>query len=245
MRKQLGHDNAKSWVLFNDEKVVKAEAVDAMKKFAYVYFFQRALPELANQEVKNSSRPLAAPNETIGTLFEKVIRPNLRGGAAGAAGADLSTRDGNGGGTMDVQRRIMSMSSVFTTVPVSYIVQTAGNTDDNHASDESAIVSLIEGMIQRSELRGELMTDLNGQSVLRFDKAPQVDEDEPMADQIQAAAGRVNRLMEDVRSMDRSMATENEYLKWVQKQNKGAAPSHGLEDASWPVGPDDEDLMAN
>ena len=31
-----------SWVLFNDEKVVKAEGdVDEMKKFAYVYFFER------------------------------------------------------------------------------------------------------------------------------------------------------------------------------------------------------------
>ena len=31
-----------SWVLFNDEKVVRAqEAVDEMKKFAYVYFFER------------------------------------------------------------------------------------------------------------------------------------------------------------------------------------------------------------
>jgi len=31
-----------AWVLFNDEKVVKAEGdVDEMKKFAYVYFFER------------------------------------------------------------------------------------------------------------------------------------------------------------------------------------------------------------
>ena len=31
-----------SWVLFNDEKVVKAEGdVEEMKKFAYVYFFER------------------------------------------------------------------------------------------------------------------------------------------------------------------------------------------------------------
>jgi len=29
------------WVLFNDEKVVKAVEVEEMKKFAYVYFFKR------------------------------------------------------------------------------------------------------------------------------------------------------------------------------------------------------------
>ena len=31
----------KQWVLFNDEKVVKAVDVDEMKRFAYVYFFER------------------------------------------------------------------------------------------------------------------------------------------------------------------------------------------------------------
>jgi len=41
VRKQLNADKTKSWVLFNDEKVVKAEAVEEMKKFAYVYFFER------------------------------------------------------------------------------------------------------------------------------------------------------------------------------------------------------------
>lgn len=35
------HDTEKSWVLYNDEKVVKAADVDEMKKFAYVYFFRR------------------------------------------------------------------------------------------------------------------------------------------------------------------------------------------------------------
>lgn len=41
VRKQIPNEG-ESWVLFNDEKVVKAEGdVDAMKKFAYVYFFER------------------------------------------------------------------------------------------------------------------------------------------------------------------------------------------------------------
>lgn len=35
-------EGKEAWVLFNDEKVVKAEGdVDEMKKFAYVYFFER------------------------------------------------------------------------------------------------------------------------------------------------------------------------------------------------------------
>ena len=31
-----------SWVLYNDEEVVQANDVQEMKKYAYVYFFQRA-----------------------------------------------------------------------------------------------------------------------------------------------------------------------------------------------------------
>lgn len=43
IRKYIGAEaGQESWVLFNDEKVVKAEGdVDEMKKFAYVYFFER------------------------------------------------------------------------------------------------------------------------------------------------------------------------------------------------------------
>ena len=33
-------DKERSWVLFNDEKVVKAADIEEMKKFAYVYFFR-------------------------------------------------------------------------------------------------------------------------------------------------------------------------------------------------------------
>jgi len=39
IRKKFGDET--SWVLFNDEKVVKAADVDEMKKFAYIYFFKR------------------------------------------------------------------------------------------------------------------------------------------------------------------------------------------------------------
>lgn len=40
VRKQIP-DEGEAWVLFNDEKVVKAVDVEEMKKFAYVYFFER------------------------------------------------------------------------------------------------------------------------------------------------------------------------------------------------------------
>lgn len=43
IRKEIPGDEAsgRQWVLFNDEKVVRAVDVDEMKKFAYVYFFRR------------------------------------------------------------------------------------------------------------------------------------------------------------------------------------------------------------
>jgi ubiquitin carboxyl-terminal hydrolase 5/13 len=40
VRKEIPNDGT-DWVLFNDEKVVKAAEVEEMKKFAYVYFFKR------------------------------------------------------------------------------------------------------------------------------------------------------------------------------------------------------------
>jgi len=41
IRKQISEEQAPSWVLFNDEKVVEATDVQEMSKFAYVYFFKR------------------------------------------------------------------------------------------------------------------------------------------------------------------------------------------------------------
>ena len=42
VRKTLPDEGAdKQWVLFNDEKVVRAADIDEMKKFAYIYFFER------------------------------------------------------------------------------------------------------------------------------------------------------------------------------------------------------------
>jgi hypothetical protein len=42
IRKVISGADSPSWVLFNDEKVVQANDIEEMKKFAYVYFFQRA-----------------------------------------------------------------------------------------------------------------------------------------------------------------------------------------------------------
>lgn len=39
IRKRL--EDRLAWVLFNDEKVVEAVDIEAMRKFAYVYFFKR------------------------------------------------------------------------------------------------------------------------------------------------------------------------------------------------------------
>lgn len=42
IRKVLPGSNQNSWVLYNDEKVVKAGNFEEMKQFAYVYFFSRS-----------------------------------------------------------------------------------------------------------------------------------------------------------------------------------------------------------
>jgi uncharacterized UBP type Zn finger protein len=41
IRKSLSGQSGLSWVMFNDEKVVKFEDIEAMKKSAYLYFFTR------------------------------------------------------------------------------------------------------------------------------------------------------------------------------------------------------------
>jgi ubiquitin carboxyl-terminal hydrolase 5/13 len=40
IRKEIPEEQNIDWILYNDEKVVKALDVEEMKKFAYVYFFK-------------------------------------------------------------------------------------------------------------------------------------------------------------------------------------------------------------
>lgn len=40
IRKEIPDEKKIDWVLYNDEKVVKALDVEEMKNFAYVYFFK-------------------------------------------------------------------------------------------------------------------------------------------------------------------------------------------------------------
>ena len=41
IHRKVPENSSVAWVLFNDEKVVKAIDAEEMKKFAYVYFFER------------------------------------------------------------------------------------------------------------------------------------------------------------------------------------------------------------
>lgn len=40
-RKSLPGQDGLSWIMFNDEKVVRVEDIEGMKKVAYIYFFSR------------------------------------------------------------------------------------------------------------------------------------------------------------------------------------------------------------
>ena len=41
IKKPLPNEDDEVWILFNDEKVVKAEGINEMKQYAYLYFFTR------------------------------------------------------------------------------------------------------------------------------------------------------------------------------------------------------------
>jgi ubiquitin carboxyl-terminal hydrolase 5/13 len=42
LNREIPHSDKSAWVLYNDEKVVKADNFEEMKQFAYVYFFSRS-----------------------------------------------------------------------------------------------------------------------------------------------------------------------------------------------------------
>lgn len=229
--------------------------LEAYKKWVLVQLMldgkvPKHLPKMVNSKMAETVHTMAAPYEAVANLFERGTPRRLQ--AEIAAGAFRWEEDGNDGLIRLMlesyqERRIISMSSVFTTVPISYIAQASASTETGDVTTETAVIDLINAMIQRRQFHGKLTTDSNGKSFLCFDKSEHP-QDELMVSQIPAAIAGVHGLMEDVRAMNRMIATEKDYLKWMNKQTKGnggGSAQSVMNNSTWQVGPDDEDLMAN
>lgn len=42
LKRKIPHGDESAWVLYNDEKVVKADNFEEMKQFAYIYILSRS-----------------------------------------------------------------------------------------------------------------------------------------------------------------------------------------------------------
>ncbi|OBT80961.1 hypothetical protein VF21_00235 [Pseudogymnoascus sp. 05NY08] len=232
--------------------------VEAYKKWTLVKVLLTgktpALPPNTNGNASKAFHTIGKPYDMVASLFESGTAPRLN--AEITAGTNIWSGDGNAGLMRVVlgahqKHQIRRLSSLYETIPVSYIAQNTVSAETGVGLEsQGAVEALVSNMISQGELRGALVSAQGDQpAFLRFAPTERVSDEAVVERELAEAMGRIETMVEDIKATDHLLTHEKEYLTWVRKQKKkqvGAsyADAYGGDDLGWIVGPDDEDLMA-
>ncbi|KFX99021.1 hypothetical protein V490_01991 [Pseudogymnoascus sp. VKM F-3557] len=232
--------------------------VEAYKKWTLVKVLLTgkapALPPNTNSSASKAFHILGKPYDVVVGLFEVGTASRLN--AEITAGMTIWSADGNAGLMRVVlgshqKHQIRRLSSLYETIPVSYISKTTVSAETGiKLESDSAVEALLSNMISQGELLGTLVAAKGDQpAFLRFAPTLQVSDETQVERELAGAMARIETMVEDIKATDHLLTHEKEYLVWVRKQKKkqvGAsyADAYGGDEMGWIVGPDDEDLMA-
>lgn len=232
--------------------------VEAYKKWTLVKVLLTGmvptLPPNTNGNAPKAFHILGKPYDMVVSLFVQGSASRLN--AEITAGMNIWSGDGNAGLMRVVlgahqKHQIRRLSSLYETIPVSYIAQNTVSAETGASlENQSAVEALVSNMISQGELRGTLVGAQGGQpAFLRFAPTERVSDETHAERELAAAMGRIGSMVEDTKATDHLLTHEKEYLAWVRKQKKkqvGAsyADAYGGDELGWIVGPDEEDLMA-
>lgn len=232
--------------------------VEAYKKWILVKLLltgkSPALPNNTNNNASKAFHAIAKPYDMVANLFE--LGSAFRLNAEITAGMDIWGLDGNRGLMRTVlgayqKHQIRRLSSLYETIPVSYISQTTVSAETGaKLESQAAMEDLVNKMISQGELHGALVGSQGNQpAYLGFAPTERVTTETQVELELANALARIKSMMEDIKATDHLLTHEKEYLRWIRKHKKtigGAnlADSYAGEELGWVVGPDDEDLMA-
>ncbi|KFY86722.1 hypothetical protein V500_07449 [Pseudogymnoascus sp. VKM F-4518 (FW-2643)] len=232
--------------------------VEAYKKWTLVKVLLTGktptLPPNTNSNASKAFHTIGKPYDMVAGLFELGSASRLN--AEIIAGMNIWSGDGNAGLMRVVlgahqKHQIRRLSSLYETIPVSYISQNTVSAETGVSLEsQSAVEALISNMISHGELRGTLVSAQGTQpAFLRFAPTERVSDETLVERELAEAMGRIETMVEDIKATDHLLTHEKEYLTWVRKQKKkqvGAsyADAYGGDEMGWMVGPDEEDLMS-
>jgi COP9 signalosome complex subunit 3 len=209
------------------------------------------LPKVTSLGAAKAFKVLGKPYETVAQIFEQGTASRLKSELE--TGRDIWTTDCNMGLVMCVmaayqQFQIKNLANVhtkLTMVDIHNLTQSAET--GAKLPNAAAVETLVQSMIADGTLQATLSHPPNQSPVLTFSpNGPLLTEKQTQA-ALAASTTRIKALSEEIKTTDRMLMYEKEYVNYAKKVKKNAAAGldHGVgvNDMDWPG--EDEDLMGS
>jgi COP9 signalosome complex subunit 3 len=236
------------------DNVVSKIMVEAYKKWILVGILVEGkllpLPKSTSSGAAKSYHILAKPHETFAQIFENGTASRLK--AEADAGQIFWSPECNAGLVQQVlaayQRfQIRNLANIYSKISIQEIIKETTSAETGAKLPSVAVgEELVRDMITRGELHATLGTSPTGQSILAFSPSGQVLTELDMKKQLAASIHRIKTLTQEIKTTDRLLTHDKEYIKHAQKIKKstgdGAVDLGISQDFYDPV--EDEDIMS-
>jgi len=234
------------------DNAVSKLMVDAYKKWTLVnlllYGKAGSLPGTTNNTAAKSYHIIAKPYDIVASLFECASASRLQ--AEVNVGHDIWKDDGNLGLMLFVlasyqKFQIRRLASVYRTITISEIRQiTVSAETGNLLPSDQATETLILQMIADGDLDATISHLSNSEAVLSFSPTGRVLSESDVQLHLTNSLERIKSIAIDIKSTDRRLTYDKDYLKWAHKQKKLDRSGLGDgEEVTWNPA-EDEDLMS-
>jgi COP9 signalosome complex subunit 3 len=237
------------------DNAVSKIMVDAYKKWTLVnlllYGKACGLPSTTNGSAAKSYHIIAKPYDIVANLFSSASASRLR--AEVDIGQGIWKEDGNLGLMLFVlasyqKFQIRNLANVYRTIPIAEVTQmtVSAETAESLPSD-LATETLILQMIAEGDVMALISHSTDATAVLNFHPSGPVLHEVEVQRKLAESFARIKSMTEAIKSTDRRLTYDKDYIKQAHKQKKlersGVGDGISGEDMIWHPA-EDEDLMA-
>jgi len=228
--------------------------VEAYKKWVLVSLLldgkPRSVPKSTSSSAAKAYHVLAKPYEALASIFETASAARLK--AEVEAGSRIWNDDCNMGLMLNVlgeyqKFQIRNLGNVYSKISIPEVLQLTMSADTGAKSSSPAVVeNLVQGMISDGTLHATMSHPPTGPAVLTFSPKGPVLSEAQMQRELVASTERIQTLSYEIKTTDRMLTHDKEYIKYAQKQKKNAKTQAdqgiAVTDMDWNA--EDEELMA-
>lgn len=237
-------------------KDVSKIMVEAYKKWILVGLLLEGkplnLPKSTSSSVAKSYHVVAKPYETVAQIFETGTASRLK--AEVEAGQKIWQADCNMGLMLSVlsayqKFQIRNLADIYSKISIPEVNNLTMSAETGGKLQSPALAEqLVQSMISEGSLNATLSHPPNGPAILTFGLGAPIMTEDQMQKELQASKQRIQFLTQEIKTTDRLLTYDKEYVKYMQKLKKNAkngVTDQGISgpDMDWnPI--EDEDIMA-